>query len=106
MTSSTGAARFSQGETVFVRPIAHDWRQQPFTVLKPLTRKGRLPHYRLQAPDGGIWLVSQLELSASPIWSGAEGDEVRPRRRRRLAPPGAAISADSAQQQAVPDGAT
>ena len=59
MVSSTGAALFSQGEAVFVRPIAHAWLQQPFTVIKRLWRRGRLPHYKLQAPDGGIWLGSQ-----------------------------------------------
>ena len=95
MTSSTGAALFSQGEAVFVRPIAHAWRQQSFTVIKPLWRRGRLPHYKLQAPDGGIWLVSQLELAASPIWSSTEGDEARP---RRPAAPGAASSIASVQQ--------
>jgi hypothetical protein len=98
MISSTGAALFSQGEAVFVRPIAHAWRQQSFTVIKPLWRRGRLPHYKLQAPDGGIWLVSQLELAASPIWSSTEGDEARPRRRRRLTPSGAASSTASVKQ--------
>ncbi len=94
MARRAGAARFSQGEAVFVRPIAHDWRQQPFTVLKPLTSKGRLPHYQLQAPDGGIWLVSQLELSAKPTWSA-----VAPRGARGESAPRGAT-----QQQAVPDG--
>lgn len=80
-----------------MRPIAHAWRQQSFTVIKSLWRRGRLPHYKLQAPDGGIWLVSQLELAASPIWSSTEGDEARPRRRRRLAPSVAVSSTASAQ---------
>jgi hypothetical protein len=98
MAGSARVALFSRGEVVFVRPIAHTWRQQPFTVIQPLWRKGRLPHYRLEAPDGGIWLVSQLELAANPIWSTANGEQARPRCRRRHAAPGAASSTDAAQQ--------
>lgn len=85
MARGSGTALFVEGDAVFVRPIAHSWRQQAFTVIQPLCRRG-WPHYRLLGPDGGIWLVSQLELSASPIWSGADGSEARPRRRRSAGP--------------------
>lgn len=78
--NADAAAAFSQGDRVYLRPVAHSWLAEAFTVIGPVSRGG-WPHYDLRAPDGSTWIASQLELSASPLWDGSEHS--RPRRLRR-----------------------
>ena len=73
-------AAFQEGDQVFLRPVAHDWRQESFSVVRALDHGG-WPHYELRGPDGSTWIASQLELSPSPLWHGSESS--RPRRLRR-----------------------
>jgi hypothetical protein len=70
------AHQFKPGRHVWVRParwvnyqggalepLHRFGLDQPFTVLERLTINS-WPHYRLLAPDGSEWQVSQLEVSS------------------------------------------
>jgi hypothetical protein len=91
-------AAFGQGDRVFLRPVAHGWLDQAFTVIALVRHRG-WPHYELRAPDGSSWIASQLELAASPLWDGDESN--RPRRLRRLR-----AAARAARQAAATEDAT
>ena len=85
---------FGNGDRVYLRPVAHHWRGESFSVIQQISHGG-WPHYKLKAPDGSSWVASQLELSASPLWLGDASN--RPRRLRR------SRSAAKAAQKTVAD---
>lgn len=87
---------------MYLRPAAHNWRAESFTVIQ-LVSQGGWPHYRLQAPDGSTWIASQLELSPSPLWDGSESS--RPRRLRRSKAAQEKAAAEKAATAAVPKAA-
>lgn len=97
------AMAFGPGDRVYLRPVAHGWLDQAFTVIAPVLHRG-WPHYALRAPDGSSWIASQLELAASPLWDG-DGSS-RPRRLRRIraaarAARQAAAAADATESKAA-----
>jgi len=81
--NAAATAAFGKDDRVYLRPAAHNWLAEAFSVIG-LTNHGGWPHYELRAPDGSTWIASQLELSASPLWDGDANNQPRRLRRRKV----------------------
>lgn len=81
---AAATAAFGKDDRVYLRPVAHSWLAEAFSVIG-LANHGGWPHYELRAPDGSTWIASQLELSVSPLWDGDANNQPRRLRRRKTA---------------------